>query len=32
VVFETGPEARPFPKLKAIDIDEVAAAVAQAMA
>ena len=23
-VFSTGPEARPFPKLKAIDIDEVA--------
>jgi hypothetical protein len=30
-VFETGPEPRPFPKLKAIDIDAVAALVKQAL-
>ena len=31
VVFQTGPEARPFPKLKAIDIDEIAAMVSAAI-
>jgi hypothetical protein len=31
-VFSTGPEPRPFPKLKAIDIDEVAALVKAALA
>jgi hypothetical protein len=31
VVFETGPEPRPFPKLKAIDIDEVVALVKKAL-